>query len=290
MKKVLVTGGSGFIGRQAVRFLQQRGFEVLAPSSTEMNVLDPEAVTAYVSMNKPTHALHCAWIATPGVYQESPDNQRWVDSSMHFFRELIGSGAKRIVGVGTCFEYTWPETPCVEDETPTDAATTFYGRCKNECRKQLMELAADKGISAAWGRVFYLYGPNEPEKKLVASVINSLLKNEDVACTHGRQVRDFSYVEDIGDALACLVDSDIRGPVNVASGEATSLKDLLTIPARQLGNPEKLKFGAREAPPNEPPVIAADISKLTSTGWVRRHSHEEGMRKAIEWWKDALKS
>lgn len=287
-KRILITGGSGFIGRHTIPALEARGFDVVSPSSTEMNALDAASVTNAIHRLKPTHVLHCAWIATPGVYQESPENERWKNASMHLFREAIACGATRIVGVGSCFEYTWPETPCIEDITPTDSATTFYGRMKNECRTELMTLASEKNISAAWGRVFFLYGPGEPEKKLIANVITTLLKGETAQCTHGRQIRDFSYVKDVGNALATLVDSDVRGPVNIASGEAVALKDLIMTAARMIDAEDHVALGAREAPPNEPPVIAADITKLKTTGWTRRYTHEEALKETIEWWKEKL--
>jgi UDP-glucuronate decarboxylase len=288
MKRILVTGGSGFIGSTTIPFLKERGFDVVAPTSADMDVLDAESVTRAVRHIAPTHVLNFAWIATPGVYQESPDNEKWKDASMHLFREAAANGATRLVGVGSCFEYAWPNTPCKEDETPTDAATTFYGRCKNACREELMALAEEKGVSAAWPRIFFLYGPGEPEKKLIANVITTLLKGETARCTHGKQVRDFSYVKDVGSAIAAIADSDVRGPVNVASGEAVALKDLIMTAARQIGAEDNVALGAREAPANEPPVIAADIVKLLSTGWTRGYSHEDALRETIAWWKNEL--
>ncbi len=284
-QRVLITGGSGFVGRHAIPLLQERGYDVHAPTRAEMDVLDHASVTRAVREIRPTHVLHCAWIATPGVYQESPQNEMWKDCSLHLFREAVEHGARRIVGVGSCFEYAWPDTPCIEDTTPTDDASTFYGRCKNVCRKELMALADERDVSAAWGRIFFLYGPGEPEKKLIASVILSLLRGETAQCTHGRQIRDFSYVKDVAGGFASLLESDVRGAVNVASGESITVKELISTVARLIGAEDRVAFGAREAPPNEPPVIAADVAKLRSTGWTRRYSHEEGLREAIEWWK-----
>lgn len=287
MKRILVTGGSGFIGSNTIPLLKERGFDVVAPSSADMNVLDAESVTRAVRHIAPTHVLNFAWIATPGVYQESPDNEKWKDASMHLFREAVANGATRLLGVGSCFEYAWPDTPCIEDTTPTDAST-LYGRCKDACRRELMALAEEKGVSAAWPRIFFLYGPGEPEKKLIANVITTLLKGETAQCTHGRQIRDFSYVKDVGGALAAVADSDLRGPVNVASGEAVTLKDLIMTAARLIGAEDKVAIGAKEASANEPPVIAADITKLLSTGWTRRYTHEQALREVIAWWKEKL--
>lgn len=286
MKRILVTGGSGFIGSAVIPFLKERGFDVVAPARADMDMLDADSVTRTMRRITPTHVLNLAWIATPGVYQESPENEAWKNASMHLFREAVANGATRLVGVGSCFEYTWPDAPCVEDSTPTDAATTFYGRCKNACREELMTLADEKGVSAAWPRIFFLYGPGEPEKKLIANVITTLLKGETAQCTHGNQVRDFSYVKDVGSAIAAVADSDVRGPVNIGSGEAIPLKDLIMTAARIIGAEDKVALGAREAPANEPPAIAADVAKLLSTGWTRTYTHEQALRETIEWWRE----
>lgn len=290
MKRILVTGGSGFIGSNTIPVLRERGFDVVAPSSSEMNILDATSVTRVMREISPSHVLHFSWIATPGVYQESPENESWKNASIHLFREAIANGATRIVGAGSCFEYTWPDAPCMEDSTPTNSASTFYGRCKNACREELMTLAKEHGISAAWGRIFFLYGPGEPEKKLIASVITTLLKGETAQCTHGRQVRDFSYVKDVATGFAALCDSDVRGAVNIASGEAVTLKELIMTAARIIGAEDRVALGAREAPANEPPVITANVTKLLSTGWKREHTHEEGLRKTIAWWKERVKT
>jgi UDP-glucose 4-epimerase len=78
--------------------------------------------------------------------------------------------------------------------------------------------------------------------------------------------------------------------VNIASGEAVTLKELVTTAAKIIGAEDKLAIGAREAPPNEPPVIAADVTRLRSTGWMRHYSHEEGLRETIAWWRHSLKT
>ena len=69
--------------------------------------------------------------------------------------------------------------------------------------------------------IFFLYGPHEPPGRLIPSVIQALLKGEFARCSHGRQIRDFLYVEDVAEAFVALLDSDITGPVNIASGSPT---------------------------------------------------------------------
>ena len=72
-----------------------------------------------------------------------------------------GAGGRRIVGAGTCAEYLWRDIPCVEDVTPI-RPTTVYGGCKAAVWSALEPFARDAGVSAAWARLFFVYGPHEP--------------------------------------------------------------------------------------------------------------------------------
>ncbi len=296
MKRVLVTGASGFIGRHAPALLLAKGYEVHTFSRHPLEIegttahagdmLDAGDVTRIVEEVQPTHLLHFAWIATPGVYAESPENEEWLKASVHLFEECIKAGVTRIVGSGSCFEYDWNRGACDEWATPLDA-TTLYGRKKAECGTILGAL----DVSSAWGRVFYLFGPHEPEKKLIASVIRSLVLGEEVKLTHGRQIRDFLYVEDVASAFVALLESDVEGPVNIASGKPMSIADLVTMAAAKLDRTQLLQFGAKEAPPNDPPRIEAKTDRLKEElRWTEQTGVERGLEKTIEWWKGRMEA
>ena len=75
--------------------------------------------------------------------------------------------------------------------------------------------------------MFFLYGPHEHPDRLVSSVILSLLRGEPAKCSHGRQIRDYMHVQDVANGLVALLDSDVRGAVNVSSGQATTLREIV---------------------------------------------------------------
>jgi nucleoside-diphosphate-sugar epimerase len=300
MKRVLLTGATGFIGRHCVPALAARGYEVHAVSSNapaatppapdgarwhQVDLLDAARVSSLLAAVRPTHLLHCAWYAVPGKYWTAADNFRWVEASLHLLQTFAACGGERVVGVGSCAEYDWDYGYCSERHTPLTPATT-YGVCKHALRLLLDALCKQAGLSGAWGRVFFLYGTHEHEQRLVASVIKSLLREQPARCSHGRQLRDFLYARDAADALAALLDADVSGAVNIASGVPVTLRQVIAEVAGQLQRPDLIQLGALPAPAGEPPVLLADVARLRDeVGWSPRYDLAEGLAETINWWK-----
>lgn len=303
MKRVLITGASGFVGRQCVSPLLAKGFEVHAvsrkgpaadtPSEVRWHALDltdADRVSELLARVRPTHLLHLAWYAEPGKYWTSAENLRWVSASLGLFEGFAAAGGRRAVGAGTCAEYDWHAAGlCKEFETPL-APATLYGACKHALRVVLEAYARQAGLSAAWGRVFFLHGPHEHPDRLVASVARALLRGEPALCTHGRQVRDLLHVEDVAAAFVALLDSNVEGAVNVGSGEPVALAEVVRLVGEKAGRPELIRMGARPAPEGEPPLLAADVTRLRDeVGWRPRFNLEAGLERTVEWWRNNLR-
>jgi nucleoside-diphosphate-sugar epimerase len=301
MKKVLLTGASGFIGRHCIEPMLARDFEVHAVSLTpppvalstlpgvhwhRSDLLDAGAVKALVSEVEPKHLLHLAWYAVPGNYRTSPENLRWVQASLELYLAFAAHGGRRAVGAGSCIEYGQTDQQrCAEGVTPL-APSTLYGACKHAFHLMSEAFALEAGLSAAWGRIFFLYGPHEHPDRLVAHVTRSVLGGKLVRTTHGNQLRDFLHVGDIGAALAALLDSDVSGAVNIGSGLPVTLKDLFGKIAEFTGQGDLIAVGALPTPVNEPPVICADVTRLREeVGWSPQYDLHRGLRETVAWWK-----
>jgi nucleoside-diphosphate-sugar epimerase len=309
-KRVLVTGAGGFIGRWSVAPLLAKGYEVHAVMSAVSarniaelqgakvqvaDLLNESDIDAVIKRVAPSHLLHFAWIATPGVYWQSADNFRWLAASQHLLRRLREHGGVRAVMAGSCVEYDWSKGGvCEERSSPlAEAATRLspYAASKIALQKTVAEFAEEQRLSAAWGRIFFQYGPYEHPDRLVASVIRQLLMNQEAQCTHGRQIRSFLHVADVGAAFASLLDSEIQGPVNIGSDERIAVADLIGRIARQIGRPDLIRLGARSAPAEEPPLLVPDIHRLRDeVKWQPRFTLSKGVTDTIAWWRGQLAS
>ncbi len=300
MKRVLLTGATGFIGRHCLAPLSALGYEVHAISHFSTtpdapavlwhpaDLLDPRGIARLLADVRPTHLMHLAWYADPRDYRTSPENLAWCQAGIELVRRFVESGGRRAVFAGTCFEYDPRYGYCSEGLTP-EASSTLYAACKNSLRQVTAKYAADVGLSAAWARVFYLYGPFEPPSRLVPSVILSLLKGARAACTDGRQLRDFLHVEDVASALAIILDSSVEGSVNIGSEEPVSIRAIVEIIARQLDASGRVDFGARQPAPTDAPVVIADVRRLRDeVGWTPRFSLNDGLATTIDWWRARL--
>src|ERR1700689_4628606 len=141
VKRVLVTGASGFIGRHSLSHLAARGFEIHAltreaslPNCISTvwhrgNMFDSAVIRELLAEVAPTHLLHFAWCAEPGKYQQSEDNLQWCQAGIELIRAFAASGGQRATFAGTCLEYDIYCGYCSEEMTPC-VPTTRYGASK----------------------------------------------------------------------------------------------------------------------------------------------------------------
>jgi len=297
--KVLVTGGSGFIGQYCLAQLHAKGYEVHAVSSVprpqttavqwhQASLLDMVQTRSLVGSVKPSHLLHLAWYTRHGKYWTAPENLNWVQGSLALMQAFSESGGQRLVTAGTCAEYEWSHGTCVEDRTPLVPAT-LYGSYKHALQLMQHAWCQQNSLSAAWGRVFSLYGPAEHPDRLVASVIRSLLRGEVATCGNGSLVRDYSHAEDVAAAFVAILESAIDGPVNIGSGQAVSLHDMVEKIALKLDGGSLIKYRPPSlVPSGEPTLLLPDITRLASTGWKRKFDLDSGLDDTIVWWRQQL--
>lgn len=300
-RRVLITGASGFIGYHTIAPLLESGFEIVAsyhhrkPTDIDgvtwlqANLLDGGAITSLVEAAQATHLLHCAWYVEPGKMINDVLNLQWVRYSLQLLHQFRENGGTHCVIAGSCYEYDWRHGYCNEALTPS-VANTFYGNAKNSLREAFTGYCRATGLTGAWGRAFFLYGPRENPQRLVSSLAKALLSGKEAPSSHGEQIRDYLHVQDVGDAFAALVASNASGVYNIGSGKATTLRNIIETVGRIAGRSDLLRIGALPARANDAPLVVADIEKIrTEVGWQPRIGLEDGLASTLEWWRGELR-
>lgn len=296
----MLTGAGGYIGRPVCDQLVAHGYEVHAVSRHDhksdesvtwhtVDLLDSTATHALLADIGASHLLHLAWVTEPGAYWQSPDNALWQDASTELLKSFEAHGGERAILAGTCAEYDWTDGHCVEEKTPHRALSP-YTTAKLAFRDAANALATATDLRVAWARMFFSFGPNEHPQRLMPAIIRALLSGGRAACSDGKQIRDFMYVRDMANALVAVLDSGFTGDINIASGQPTTIKDLVTLFADQLDARNRVDFGKRPRQDDEPPRITADVSRLRNTvGWESTHDIASAIDETIQFWNRSAK-
>ena len=290
--KILLTGPTGFIGSAFARLALARGHLVAGlalpgeslPAGLEgvatwlRGTLDA-APWKEIAAFAPDLCVHAAWITTPGIYLESPMNERFRDWSLAFVRQLLGLGVAHIVGIGTCVEYRIGKEPLNEERTPSGPTTT-YARCKDQLRRALEAEARSGGFGFGWARVFYPYGPREHPSRLCSSLIAKLRRGDEIVLRTPDSTKDYIYIDDLAAALLTVVEKRFCGIINLGTGEGVTVGQMAGFLGQCLGRPELV----RVAPKPEPdpfPLVVADPARLKSLGWRQQVPWKEGLRRLV---------
>lgn len=299
MKSVLLTGASGFIGRHTWVPLIKKGYTVHGiarhiPTQDSGDIIwhrvdlhDTNAIRQLLKTLMPSHLLHLAWYTKPNEYWDSPFNIDWMRCSINLLESFIQIGGKRIVMAGTCAEYKWLQSPCHEFDTPC-IPETLYGAAKHSLYLISKAISQNSQLSLAWARLFFLFGGFEYSERFIPAIILSLLKRQVFTLKNSKLIRDYMYVADVADALVALLDSELEGPVNVASGKPIRLDALTKKIADKL---EAVSYVANQNAPSSQPIVTANVTRLQNElNWQPSYSIDVALEQTITWWRQRLKN
>jgi len=269
MTIILLTGATGFVGRHVLRHLLEAGACVRAVVRPGRPLPDGVAriETPDVFAESPawweTHlrgidtVIHCAWYAEPGAYLFDPRNHDCLVGTLALARAATRVGVRRLVGVGTCFEYDLSARVLSTDTALRPS--TPYAACKAAAFLALSQTLPKADVSFAWARLFYLYGEGEDPRRLVPYLHDRLSKGQPADLTQGFQIRDFMNVAEAGAQIASLAlpgpGRDVQGAVNICSGKPVTVRELAMSVAHGYGRPDLLRFGARAENAVEPDCV-----------------------------------
>jgi nucleoside-diphosphate-sugar epimerase len=280
-RRVLVTGGTGFVGRQVVAALAALGAEALVPARPGTDLLARDGPAALIAATRPDTLVHAAWVTRHGAFWDAPENLDWIAASLGLVRRFVAAGGKRLLLVGSCAEYDWSRpTRTPWRETRATRPGSLYGAAKLATWTAAAAFAAQSGVSATAARLFVPVGRGEAAGRLLPSLIAAMRAGEDIRIGPAELTRCFIDVRDAGEAIARLALSDAHGPVNIGGGRPVALGEL----ARKVAGASShlVHLGGRPPRPGEPLWMVADAARLRrATGFVPRYALEDTIADAM---------
>ncbi len=306
MRRVLITGASGFVGAAVTRQLVAEGRTVaallrpnsdtrrLAPLFDRLTVIrgdlaDLAAVDGELRAFEPEAIIHLAWDGVKGADRNGPMQADNITSSVALYRLAEAVQCQSFVGLGSQAEYG-PAPGKLDEQAPT-RPTTVYGAAKLATCLVLERMAAASGRPFAWLRLFSSYGCDDDPSWLLPYLARSLLARQRPAVTAAAQRWDYIHVDDVAAAVIAAVDARARGVFNLGSGQARALRDIIGM-LRDAVDP-RLEVGFGDVPYRSDQVmhLEADISAFTAaTGWRPQVELPAGLLRLVDWHRQQLPS
>jgi nucleoside-diphosphate-sugar epimerase len=278
MKKILVTGATGFIGHYVIAQLLQHNCRVVATSSNEakatthdwyrsvqyipFNLEQFDTATNYFRFfDAPDAIIHLAWEGLPN-YNASFHTDINLPRHKAFLHNLVMHGMKDVTVTGTCFEYGMTEGS-LQENMPARPANP-YATAKNDLRLYLEQLQQQYSFVLKWARLFYMYGKGQNPKSLFSQLDEALARGEAVFnMSGGEQVRDFLPVQTMAAYIVKIaLQQQVTGIINVGSGEPLTVKQIVNNYLTEKNKTIQLNLGYYPYPDYEPMRFWGDVSKL----------------------------
>ncbi|MBI3601428.1 MAG: NAD-dependent epimerase/dehydratase family protein [Candidatus Omnitrophica bacterium] len=301
-RRVLLTGGTGFIGANLVRRLLAEKATVFVMSRNISDAWRLEGILDKITMisgdlscfadidaalakSKPSTIFH---LATARVSEDPTNFPLFISintlGAHHLMTAAKNAGVETLVYAGSQLEYGQSNRPHLEtDRLEPD---TFHGLTKAAATLFFQATARQTDFSVAILRLFHVYGPWESPKRLIPTATRAVLNETTLRMTQKGIRRDYVYVDDVVEAFLMAAERpDLKGEVfNIASGTQTLNEDIVMAIERHTGKRLVVEFDAYPPRPTDTIFRVADIEKAkTVLGWHPQFDLDKGLCATIDW-------
>jgi nucleoside-diphosphate-sugar epimerase len=303
MALVLVSGAAGFVGANLVRRLLTDGHEVhrlIKPDSDqwrldeihrevnrhEVDLRHESELVALCRHIRPQWIFH---LAAHGAYPRQTDTHRMIQTNiagtLNLLRAALSVGFEAFVNTGSSSEYGFRDHP--PHETEGVEPNSDYGVTKASATLLCRSIARRYRVRLPTLRLYSVYGPYEDATRLMPTLIVRGLHNEFPPLVRPEIARDYLYVGDVVDAYlraAVYADQELGAVYNVASGNQTSVGELVELTRHVLGVTAEAGWGSMPDRSWDTTVWVGNSSKIRERlGWYPHHTLEAGFRKVTDW-------
>jgi GDP-L-fucose synthase len=300
-KRVVVTGGAGFLGSFVVEQLRTKGCrQIIVPRSRDYDLVEMEAVRRLYADTTPDILIHlAARVGGIGANQANPG--RFFYDNLMMGSQLIEVGRRRglskLVAIGTICAYPkFAPIPFQEDDIWAgypEETNAPYGLAKKMMLVQSQAYRQQYGFNSIVLFPVNLYGPHDNFDLQTSHVIPALIRkcadardagaSEIVLWGDGTPTREFLYVEDAAEGILLAAEQyDDSRPLNLGTGEEISIYGLATMISAEVGYTGRITWDKTK--PNGQPRRCLDVSRIKQTiGFQAKHSLRDGLKKTIAW-------
>jgi GDP-L-fucose synthase len=301
--RVLVTGGSGFLGRQVLAILNERGYQhVVAPTHSEYDLTDAAQIAACLRESRPDVIVHLAAVVGGiGANRARPGDFFYQNLIMgaELMEQARRTGTQKFVAIGTICAYPkFTPVPFQEDDLWSgypEETNAPYGLAKKMLLVQAQAYRQQFGFDAIYLLPTNLYGPGDNFDPQTSHVIPALIRkcveaaeqgdDHITAWGTGQPTREFLYVRDCAEGIVDALERyDGTEPVNLGSGEELRIADLARLVAEACEFHGEIRFDP--AQPDGQPRRKLDTSRaFDSFGWRAKTSFPEGLLATVNWYR-----
>ncbi len=300
-KKILVTGGSGFIGSHLVDKLVDKNSDVTIadvrrpeniPDNVnfiECDITDSNSIDKAIKGNE--FAFHLAAIANPRTCEDNPDLafRMNVQGTFNVLQSSLNNKVEKVVFSSAASLYgKYPQYLPIDEKHPVEPFETVYLVTKRACELFCDFFQEKYKLPIVYFRLFTVYGPRQIPEFFIPTVIVKALKSNVFDLWNSKPTRDFVYVADVVDALIKGAESDyVGGPLNIGSGREIQVGELAKIIINHIEQMQDRKIEVKylEKDVIGPMRLLCDNKKIKDVlGWEPKVSLEDGIKETVEWY------
>lgn len=284
--KILVIG-NGFLATSIVERLGSESHEILVFSrrSNERiscqqvlgDIFDFEEFIKVLDW-KPQIVIHTAWITTPGVYRNDLSNFKYAQFTSNLAKYISYSDIEHLIILGTCAEYGrqgGPSTAGLTMPTPT----SLYAEQKVFAFNSVNEILQGSDVKFTWARIFYPYGPNQDQKRLIPQLIHSLKNGKPIVLADTSSIHDWITTRDIASAISWAIRNELPMELDVGTSVGFTNLELLRALEKLLQTTNQLPGREMHNLGHNEVFVAGKTSPLFTSGW----SPADSLIAGLEW-------